>query len=461
MRKKSTFNGKSWKYRLNITHEQEKQFYDVMQTLGWLYNTTLAYQFNDYKYAKNNVLTDMFGSLRKIELGYPNISYNLDYLKLKVPNEAYKLGGPVKDGGAAGRSTYTYYKYLKLYARPEIMREKLNSIPAIVSQDVLRRVGLAFNAFFKGGGYPRFKSKPAVCSITFTSSISLNSNILTLPKPFGDVKLKLHRNLPEDGIIKLVTITRNSLGEYYVSIAVHEPQKNFNKLDEDLKILAIDRNIKLAEDSREFGVTYDGITSTKILMPIFVKDATKEITKIQQKMSNLTLNSPEWLKQLQKKRHIEEKMLNRKRNWIQNLTYELVKQYDYIILEDLDILSMTNKNKAKSKASRHECKSDENDELKYARKIRKGFNEVNHGEFLLLLDQKLKYSKGRNIIKVPSKNTSKQCHVCNYINKDLSLDVREWSCPQCNTTHDRDINAAHNIYNLGLGKINSSNQIID
>ncbi|MDD4250125.1 MAG: RNA-guided endonuclease TnpB family protein, partial [Methanosarcina sp.] len=69
--------------------------------------------------------------------------------------------------------------------------------------------------------------------------------------------------------------------------------------------------------------------------------------------------------------------------------------------------------------------------------------------------QKLMYKAewvGKTIIKIGQwEPSSKNCNVCGYHNSELSLDIREWQCPECGTFHDRDINAAINIKKIAVG----------
>jgi putative transposase len=463
MVEKAPFTGKTFRYRLKLTKEQEVKIDEQMKTCRWLYNTILDYCIHDYKYAKNNALNDTFGNIRKIELGYPYINYNLEYLKIKIPNEAYKLGGPVRNQGAkdkitgVNRSTYAHYVWLKSNAHSLIMKENLNKLPAVVAQDILNRVGVAFDNFFKGNGYPKFKKSSESCNITIAKSktdksktLTLENDILILPEKIGNAKIIKHRDLPKNSLIKRASITKSNTGKYFINISVEYDDKINREFTK--KIIAIDRNIKLNENFRDFGTWYDGTDYGKISMPAFNLNEFDKVKRIQQKMSEVPLHSERWLKLQTRKRHLEEHIFNRKKNWMHQLTANLVKNYDYIILEDLNITDMTNKEKAKSKAARADTKHKENEQLKHSKQIRRGFNEINHGETQVILEQKALPSNVQ-IIKINPSYTSKQCHICNHINHNLDLGMREWECPNCHTIHDRDINAAYNIYSRGLENI--------
>ena len=87
--------------------------------------------------------------------------------------------------------------------------------------------------------------------------------------------------------------------------------------------------------------------------------------------------------------------------------------------------------------------------------LAKQIQDVSWSKFLAMLEYKLNW-EDKKLIKIntffPS---SKTCSVCGHKKEDLTLDVREWICPECNTEHDRDINAARNILNEGLRIFNS------
>jgi transposase len=218
------------------------------------------------------------------------------------------------------------------------------------------------------------------------------------------------------------------------------------------KIIAIDRNIKLGDGIREFGSSFDGLHENRIVVPTFKRDKNTELKRTQRQMSNQTPGNAKWLKLVQKIHHIEERIYNRKLAFMRQLASDLVKEYDYIILEDLNIKEITDKENGKKKAAKSKSKAEENEKLTYSKQIRRGFSEVNHGEFQVLLKQKA-LEKGVTIIKVPPEYTSQECHKCHVLNKNLDLGIREWECQNCHTIHDRDFNAARNIYEKGINQI--------
>jgi putative transposase len=191
-------------------------------------------------------------------------------------------------------------------------------------------------------------------------------------------------------------------------------------------------------------VVYDGENIIPYFIPAFLRNLNKNLKHIQKRRSACSKGSAEWNKLLLIENHIWEKIGNCKNNWIENVTTELSRKYDKIKVEKLDIQNITNKEKGKKKAAAKKTKSEENKELTHAKQIRRGFAEVSHAQFLTRLKDKIGKS---NVIEVNSAYTSMKCSNCGHIKGDLKLSDREWDCPSCGAHHNRDSNAAINIYN--------------
>ena len=129
---------------------------------------------------------------------------------------------------------------------------------------------------------------------------------------------------------------------------------------------------------------------------------------------------------------------NCRHDYLHKITSNLIKQYDIICIEDLDNKQMKSKDLRK-------------DETRKSRtNLNRNLSDVSFGMFKQLLTYKANWNN-KSIIKVdrfyPS---SKLCHICGYKKIDLTLKDRSWTCPICNTTHNRDYNASINILNEGL-----------
>ena len=169
-------------------------------------------------------------------------------------------------------------------------------------------------------------------------------------------------------------------------------------------------------------------------MPHYYRQLESKLAKENRKLSHMKLHSNNWYKQLNRINKIHEKIANQRKDYLHKLSTNLIKQYDVIALEDINLKNISQ--------SLHLGKSTDDN----------GF-----GMFRSMLSDKALLS-GTRIIKVdrfyPS---SKTCHICNYKKIDLLLSDRVWTCPICNTLHNRDINAAINILKEGLRLININN----
>ena len=302
--------------------------------------------------------------------------------------------------------------------------EWLNEVDKFALTNSVYNMDTAYQKFFKKhAGFPKYKSKKnhhksyKTNFVNNNIEVSFDDNKIKLPK-LKWIKAKVHREFT--GKIKSATISQVLSGKYYVSVLVeteHIPMESTGCA------IGIDLGIKYLL------ITSDG---KKYNNQKLTKKYEDKLTKEQRKLSHKQKGSKNWNKQRIKVAKVHEKISNTRKDYLHKISHKLVSENQVIVSEDLAISNMV-KNHSLAK-SISDC----------------GWYE---------LTQQLSYKSdwnNRQYIKIGRfTKTSQPCHVCGYINsntKDLS--VREWTCPQCGTVHDRDVNATINILNEGLRILN-------
>ena len=284
----------------------------------------------------------------------------------------------------------------------------------------------AYQKFFKeNAGFPKFKSKrdnKKSYKTNFANNnieVDFNNNKIKLPK-LKWVKCKLHRVF--DGKIKSATISQVPSGKYFVSILVeteHTPMESTGCM------VGIDLGIKdllITSDGDKF----DNIKTTK--------KYARKLAKEQRKLSHKKKGSSNWDKQRIKVARIHEKIHNTRIDNLHKISHKLISENQVIVSENLNVKGMLHNHK-----------------------LAKSISDCSWYELTRQLGYKAEWNN-RQYVKVDRFFASSQiCNNCGYKNvetKDLS--VRKWICPQCNTVHDRDINASINILNEGLKLLNEN-----
>ena len=283
------------------------------------------------------------------------------------------------------------------------------------------------NFFEKRTSFPRFKSKRkskqsyTTCNgCKVTPSIRIENNHIRLPK-IGFVKIKYHRPIPPEYEIKQATIIKNPSGKYYVSVCVEYEYKY------STPILSKDNSIGLDYSSPDFYVDNQG---RKPNYPKYFRKAEEKLAKEQRCLSHMIEGSKNWEKQRIKVARCYEKVANQRKDWLHKLSTEFANKYDYIFVEDIDLRAMAG-----------------------TLKLGKSTNDNGFGYFRTFVEYKMK-NRGKIFHKIdkwfPS---SKTCHYCGYIKEDLTLNDREWICPNCGELIYRDWNSAINILNQGFKEL--------
>ena len=271
----------------------------------------------------------------------------------------------------------------------------------------------AYTRFFKGQNkFPQFKRKGVRDSFRIPQNTKIINGKLVIPKFLEGIKIKLHRQIK--GIIKSATISKTSTGKYYVSILCEEDVKPLPKTNKEI---GLDLGIK------DFTILSNG---KKYDNPKFIDKYKDELSKAQKDLSRKIKGSNRYKKQKLKVAKIHEKIANSRNDFQHKLSTELVEEFDFIAVESLKIKNMI-KNSHLSKA----------------------ISDCSWSSFVNMLEYKCNWY-GKELVKInqwyPS---SKTCSNCNHIHDELKLSDRKWTCSKCGTSHDRDINAAINIYRAG------------
>lgn len=303
---------------------------------------------------------------------------------------------------------------------PELKNECswLKEINSQTLQYSLVCLDTAYNNFFKNkDGFPKYKSKhkgkQSFC-VPQNVIIDKENNKLVIPKFKKGIDIILHRDIK--GEIKQATISKTSTGKYFASILIKTgeiyPNKKPTKKETSI---GIDLGVK------DVIVTSNG---EKTSNPKFLK---KEISKLKYQQKKYSKYKGKRTKSKLALKH--EKITNQRVDFLHKLSTKLIRENQTICLEDLNIKGMiTNHSLAQS------------------------ISDSGWGMFIEMLKYKAEW-QGRNIIQIGRFDpSSKTCSCCGKINKKLKLSEREWTCDNCNTTHDRDVNAAINIKSFGIEK---------
>lgn len=311
----------------------------------------------------------------------------------------------------------------------------LNEVHSKVLQQSMQDLNIAFNNFFNGLkkniniGYPKFKSKHNKQSCRFPIDIfnrnnyicdKIKGNRITLIKQLKNIHFKcsqkdekyLNKN---QRFIHSITLIKTCSDKYFLSILINYQTIKYEQLD---TVIGLDLGIKdFIVDSNN--VHYEN--------KHFYKNKENRIKFLNKCLSRKKKCSKNRNKIRIKLAKIHEKIVNQRNTYLHQITSKIVNENQVICIEDLNVKGiLQNHNLSKS------------------------IQELSLYEFRRQLEYKCKFY-GRDLMIIdrfyPS---SKTCHYCGYINKNIKLNDREWICPECNQHIDRDYNAALNILDEGL-----------
>lgn len=369
---------KSYKYKIKPNKQQQKLLQKFFGCVRFIYNWGLDKRTSVYK--ENGV-----------KIGYVELARELTSLKKQQE-----------------------YEWLN-----ECSNESL--------QQSLRCLDNAFTSFFrKNGKYPKFKSKKySNNTVKFIQSVHFDFDKWTVKLPkLGKVKLCVNRAF-DQSICKqgTCTISRDHCGTYWCVITVDDLRTKPTKAK-----LVKDNAIGVDLGIKDYATLSDGMKFTN---PKHLEKAQKKLSRLQRDLARTKKDSKNHEKMRIKVAKCHRSISNQRNDFLHKLSIHLVRNYNVICLEDLNVNGM-----------------EQNHHL--ARAIQ----GAAWSEFVRQLEYKSEWY-GKNILFIGRfEPSSKLCHKCGHINQYLKLSDREWVCPVCGEKLDRDINAAKNIKEIAFDKQN-------
>ena len=363
---------KAYKYQLNPTEEQKLALSKLMGCVRFVYNLALETKITAYTMGKNVSCFELINQL-------PDLKKDLEWLR---------------------------------------------EVPSQPLQQTISNLDAAYTNFFKKrAAFPKFKSKRNKQSVRFPSNISVDFDnyIVDIPKLR---KIKFFKDRHFKGEVKQATISKTPTYKYFISILVETGKPVIaTKPIKEKTTVGIDFGIKT------FATLSDG---TSFPNNHFFKTVKRTLKIEQRKLSRRYVKgAKEQSKSYQKQKllvaKLHEKITNKRNDYLHKISTSIIKKYDTICLENLNIAGML-KNKNLSLA----------------------IAETSWNQFESMLKYKAEWY-GKNLLYIGRfEPSSKLCSKCGTINKTLQLKDRTWTCSICGTIHDRDKNAATNIKIMGL-----------
>lgn len=291
----------------------------------------------------------------------------------------------------------------------------LNEVSSVPLQQCLRHQQRAFKNFFEGHArYPRFKSKRHRQSAEYTrSAFKYRDGQLFLAKCKTPLNIRWSRELP--GEPSTVTVSRDSAGRYFVSCLCEFESE---ALPVTPKMVGIDLGLK------DLFVTSDG---HRVGNPRHTAKYAARLAKAQRRLSKKTLGSANRAKARRKVARIHAKISDCRKDRLHKLSRKIVNDNQVICVESLKVKNMLRN-----------------------RSLAKSISDVGWGEFVRQLEYKAAWA-GRQLSAIDQwYPSSKRCSDCGYVMSAMPLQIRAWTCPECASEHDRDVNAAVNIKAAGL-----------
>ena len=326
-----------------------------------------------------------------------------------------------------------YYTQQSALKQTKVLFPEYRQIWAESQQVNLQRLNKAWERWLipdasgkRGGRRPRFKKPGELRSFVYPrinnikAGAHLIDGVLKLSK-IGQMKVVVHRPLPDGFALKTCTIVKKADG-WYCCISMQDDSVPLTiPLHREIKsAVGVDVGLK------EFLTTNEGVA---VPIPQFYRKAQGKLARQQRKLARKQKGSRHYVKQQNRTARIHQQIGRQRQNFHYKVAHNLVKKYDLIAVEDLNIKGL-----AKSRLS-------------------KSITDAAWGAFISILNA-VAVKRGVNVLKVNPHGTSQNCSSCGTkVPKTLSVRLHE--CPKCGLSMDRDENAAVNILNRALSDLRS------
>lgn len=296
-------------------------------------------------------------------------------------------------------------------------REWLSQVSCVPLQQSLNDLEQAYQNFFKScKGQrkgkpvkpPRFKKRHAKQSARFTQrGFTVRGDCLKVAK-IGKLKIAWSRPLPSEP--SSVTLIKDAAGRYFVSFVVKVASEVLPKVNDSA---GIDLGIKT------FAALDNG---QKVDAPKPLKKRINRLRRLSKNLSRKNRGSKRYERARLRKAKLQAKLKDTRTDFLHKLSTQIIRENQTIVLEDLNVAGML-KN----------------------RKLSRAISDLGWRQFRTYLESKAeKYGREFRVIS-RWEPTSQTCSCCGFRGGRLDLSIREWTCLNCGTTHDRDVNAAKNI----------------
>jgi putative transposase len=305
--------------------------------------------------------------------------------------------------------------YPSQYKAEFLFLKEVDSLALVGAQNNLKT---AYKNFFrdKAISFPKFKSKKnnhrSYTTNCINGNIKLVDGSIVLPK-IGFVKIKRHRQIPENYTLKSVTVSKTPSDKYYASILF--------EYEENIEPVEIESVVGLDFSMTELYVDSNGNEAN---YPRYYRRKLEKLQKMSRTLSKMKKFSNNWHKQKQRIASLHEKIANQRKDFLHKQSRQIANAYDLVGVEDLNMKAMSQL-------------------LNFGKSV----TDNSWGMFRTLLKYKLEEQSKYFVTIDKFFPSSKLCNICGHKNVDLTLSVREWICPDCKTVHNRDVNAAINIRN--------------